>query len=221
MKNVILHALSVFITVSLRTVLAMSIVVMMAGAASSARLSYTVGGEGTNSCGSWTAKRLIQTAVAPEQWTLGFLSGIGAAGEFFNVHPLNRMSADVVWIWIDRYCDAHPLHDISKAGLMFGGQAAKGTNENALFLGYGTRSCGTWLAARRDRQSTAYEQWIIGFMSGIGAANTYLADGRFDPLARTDAQGVWAWIDNFCRANTVDKLSRAGQLLSLELDDGR
>jgi hypothetical protein len=46
-------------------------------------------------------------------------------------------------------------------------------------IGLGNASCGTWGAARRDRRATGYEQWVVGFLSGIGYEG---ATGGADPL---------------------------------------
>lgn len=45
------------------------------------------------------------------------------------------------------------------------------------------------------------EQWVLGFLSGVGyAANQ---DG-IDPLNGVDDQGVWAWVDNYCRNHPLN-----------------
>jgi hypothetical protein len=73
--------------------------------------------------------------------------------------------------------------------------------------GIGNSSCGTWTAARlRPNGSEAYSngQWILGFLSGVGWTREY------DPLNRVDAPGVFAWIDNYCRAHPLDPIADAG-----------
>lgn len=78
-------------------------------------------------------------------------------------------------------------------------------------LGVGVgQSCGAWTAARYNRstqQSAANEQWILGFLSGTGYAGG--AHGG-NPLHGVDADGVWAWIDNYCRNRPLDLLELAG-----------
>jgi hypothetical protein len=85
-------------------------------------------------------------------------------------------------------------------------------------IGVGTGSCGTWTAARRDRRALLYEQWILGFLSGEGAASAVLADGSDNPLNGMDAEGVWAWIDTYCQVHPLDQILRGGQKLGLERD---
>ena len=81
---------------------------------------YNQIGSGTASCGAWTENRrqLTDGAVSDEEWVLGFLSGIGYIG-YDNANPLNKTDADGVWAWIDNYCSAHPLSQISDAAAAF------------------------------------------------------------------------------------------------------
>jgi hypothetical protein len=54
------------------------------------------------------------------------------------------------------------------------------------------------------------EQWVLGFASGV-AEGYHLGTNRkgFDPLTGIDAQGVWAWIDNYCRTHPLDSVQTA------------
>jgi hypothetical protein len=84
------------------------------------------------------------------------------------------------------------------------------------FIGTGHSSCGSWTASRRTGQASLPEQWILGFLSGVGdvsASNANAVGGvtERDPLNGVDAQAVWAWVDNYCRANPLDKVVRAGE----------
>ena len=79
-----------------------------------------------------------------------------------------------------------------------------------MVIGSGVRSCGAWTADRRYPDSIAAlmdEQWILGFLTGSGDATP----GDADPLHGVDAEAVWAWVDNYCRANPLDKIIRAGE----------
>jgi hypothetical protein len=73
-------------------------------------------------------------------------------------------------------------------------------------IGSGTISCGTWTASRREGRALLPEQWILGFLSGIG----YESEGGDNPLNGVDANAVWAWMDNYCRANPLDDVAKAG-----------
>ena len=83
---------------------------------------YMAMGVDTNSCGSWTAARRTPTqipALLDETWVQGFLSGVGAEGAQHGDNPLNGTDGEAVQAWIDNYCGAHPLDDISVAAVAF------------------------------------------------------------------------------------------------------
>jgi hypothetical protein len=64
--------------------------------------------------------------------------------------------------------------------------------------GAASMSCGAWTAARHENKPLSWmsEQWVLGFLTGVGyAANQY----GIDSLNGVDDQGVWAWVDNYCR----------------------
>ena len=60
--------------------------------------------------------------------------------------------------------------------------------------------------ATRGAQSAMEDSaWVLGFLSGIGFVHT----NGDDPLDGMDAQGVWAWIDNYCQAYPIKYISDA------------
>ena len=74
--------------------------------------------------------------------------------------------------------------------------------EQVVRMGSGTESCGTWLRHRADGPS-ADLQWVLGYLSG---AATY-TDGEL--LAPTDANGIWYWLDDYCRTHAAEPLPDA------------
>jgi hypothetical protein len=58
--------------------------------------------------------------------------------------------------------------------------------------------------------------WALGYVSGknVGVG---LNDNPHDFLQDTDADGVWSWLDNYCRANPLDNLGMASEKLVREL----
>lgn len=80
---------------------------------------YMLIGAGVSSCGAWTADRRNRGAseIADTEWVLGFLSGIGYAGE--NMNPLEKMDSDGVGAWIDNYCSSRPINTIVQAAKAF------------------------------------------------------------------------------------------------------
>jgi hypothetical protein len=70
-------------------------------------------------------------------------------------------------------------------------------------IGAGVALCDTWTASRHDHQATAYEQWVLGFLSGVGSA------GRSNPLRGQDANAVWSWVDGYCQQYPFQAISDA------------
>jgi hypothetical protein len=94
--------------------------------------------------------------------------------------------------------------------------AADATEASAYTIaGAGTHSCVSWSAHRREfnlgsqvtKDSQQEASWVLGFLSGIG----FIHNGGDDPLRDVDAEGVWAWIDSYCQARPIDKISQAAQ----------
>ena len=64
-------------------------------------------------------------------------------------------------------------------------------------------SCGKWLSAREKKDFYALSNWALGFLSGAGWK------GNGDALAGTDNDGVFYWLDNYCRANPTNNFIQA------------
>jgi hypothetical protein len=88
-------------------------------------------------------------------------------------------------------------------GLMTGSTDAGAFTE----MGAGLSSCATWMVARRDFQASDDQQWVFGFLSGIGWIGTY------DPLNRLDHEAVSVWIDGYCREHILETIFDAGVAL--------
>ena len=67
-------------------------------------------------------------------------------------------------------------------------------------IGMGWSSCGAWTANRTARNVTAAadEQWVVGYLSGVAIWTPGL-----NPMNGVDADAVWAWMDNYCRAHPL------------------
>ena len=79
-------------------------------------------------------------------------------------------------------------------------------------------SCETWTEVRRTRQtqtSQALEFWVTGFLSG---ANVF-DDTDINFLKGMDSNAIYAWIDNYCKANPLERLPDAAYALTRELKD--
>jgi len=79
---------------------------------------YMVRGVGTSSCGHWVQSHLLTdqgaTAFQLDAWVTGFVTA-------FNAYKSDRkdvaegIDTDGLLAWIDSYCAAHPLTDLSGA----------------------------------------------------------------------------------------------------------
>lgn len=83
------------------------------------------------------------------------------------------------------------------------------------YIGYATTSCGSWTNERSKQYSIAslgLEHWALGFVSG----SNWTSHGK-DELADVDADAIYAWLDNYCRQNPLDKFPHAVTTLAQEL----
>jgi hypothetical protein len=102
------------------------------------------------------------------------------------------------------------------AALLTGFAEAYAGDAGVTIIGQGTASCGTWTSARRDREALCYEQWVVGFLSGIGYMGLIGGGENYDPLQRMDADAVWAFVDNYCQANPLKTIKWAAVNFLLE-----
>jgi hypothetical protein len=96
--------------------------------------------------------------------------------------------------------------------LMTGSVKAEPYQESYSVLGAGFKSCGAWTADRRGLLASQNMQWILGFLSGVGWVHL---TGQ-NPLDGLDAQAVWAWVDNYCKANPLRNIANAGEVFASE-----
>lgn len=77
----------------------------------------------------------------------------------------------------------------------------------AVYTAVGERSgsCENWTAARRAQRAFELEQWILGFLSGVGFD---AVDGT-DPLKLLGTDAVFVWIDNHCLGHPFDRITNA------------
>jgi hypothetical protein len=90
-------------------------------------------------------------------------------------------------------------------------------------LGFGNKSCGSWIEARRANSAIAnnFEGWVAGFLSGsnsVLSSNPALGIDILEQVsAQSDAQGLWAWIDNYCQSRPLNSVATAADALGGEL----
>jgi hypothetical protein len=71
--------------------------------------------------------------------------------------------------------------------------------------GAGTSLCEEWTAARADHSAQSYEQWVLGFLSGI----SYMGLGELNPARAADAEGIWSWTDKYCQVHPDHEIAEA------------
>lgn len=82
-------------------------------------------------------------------------------------------------------------------------------------IGTGTASCGTWTVSRAHQDTLDHyllEQWVLGFIAGAAYESPDSASEHLDPLRNVDAQAVWAWMDNYCRASPLDEIVNGAEV---------
>jgi len=72
--------------------------------------------EGLLDCGQWVDARTKHTSSNFESYLIGYLNGLSLASgvEFWRARgtPISR---EAVFLWMDNYCKAHPLEQVSDA----------------------------------------------------------------------------------------------------------
>jgi hypothetical protein len=70
-------------------------------------------------------------------------------------------------------------------------------------IGLGNQTCGTWTANPPATSGVGqlYQQWTLGFLSGVS-----FADPNHDPLSNPDLATVAVWFDDYCRDNATARL---------------
>jgi hypothetical protein len=83
-----------------------------------------------------------------------------------------------------------------------------------LGIGQGANSC--WAGTRSHEAKAAtqglYTQWVAGFASGLN----WDTDDP-DILTEIDFHGLMAWVDNYCKANPLAKVTTGAAMLVHEL----
>ena len=87
---------------------------------------------------------------------------------------------------------------------MIGPAAAQIQRTPFLVAGMGLAPCEAWTEARRGRAANGYEQWVMGFVSGVSAMSEGMA-----PLFRVDATTVEGWVDSYCLEHPRDRIATA------------
>ena len=76
--------------------------------------------------------------------------------------------------------------------------------------GYGVGSCGEWLHDSNGLALTAKHQWLLGYVTGV---SVMIASAKGTPLRETDGSGMFAFIDRYCEAHPLDRITTASAML--------
>ena len=78
--------------------------------------------------------------------------------------------------------------------------------------GFGTSSCGRWTEARKTDSSdqALMTSWILGFVTAYNAFSTEAASGA---LVKSDAKGMFAWLDRYCADHPLELFINAAEHL--------
>jgi len=89
--------------------------------------------------------------------------------------------------------------------------------QQVLVVGVGNGSCGKWIEDRRSAGPSMFitQGWIAGYLT---AYNNYAPYANGNVSRGTDVDGLFAWIDRYCRANPLDSIFRASSALILDLE---
>ena len=71
----------------------------------------------------------------------------------------------------------------------------------------GSTNCGDWVA-NLDVQK---KSWLLGYLSGLAVGR------QQDILKETSNESIFLWMDNYCKANPLENVIHAGNILSYEL----
>ncbi|MDM0002209.1 hypothetical protein QTI24_26630 [Variovorax sp. J22P240] len=79
------------------------------------------------------------------------------------------------------------------------------------------RSCGEWIKDRAELKlkDAVNSAWLVGYLSGMAV------ESEKDLLSSIDAESIYLWMDNYCRANPLKRVSTGGWVLFEELAKGK
>ena len=86
-------------------------------------------------------------------------------------------------------------------------------NGRFIILGFGSESCGTYVAERKLGKDNPYRGWLTGYLSAYNESlkNTY------NVLGNTDVEAALLWIDKYCNEHPLDSFADANKALLTEL----
>jgi hypothetical protein len=108
----------------------------------------------------------------------------------------------------------HILALIIVAGCLVTG-SAHAQPAQITMLGVQNVTCGTWTQERQVRSQTSWllGEWVLGFLSAVNATGHQ----NNDLLAGKDHNGIYGWIENYCKTFPLQQFPAAVYALLDEL----
>jgi hypothetical protein len=73
--------------------------------------------------------------------------------------------------------------------------------------GLGLNRCKVWVAMRAEQKSNEYEQWVMGYLSGVGYRGPPPAQPKQPPVV----DDVFGWMDSHCLGQQAITIGEAAQ----------
>ena len=93
--------------------------------------------------------------------------------------------------------------------------AGKADAQMLRILGAGATVCGRWVIDRREDSALAIDEfsWVLGFFTGLNAGLPAESSNDHQVGAQLDVDVARVWLDNYCTAHPLDRLSKAAAQL--------
>lgn len=73
--------------------------------------------------------------------------------------------------------------------------------------GLGINPCRVWVSVRADKKATEYEQWVMGYLSGLGYTGPPPPAPRKPPVV----EDIFGWMDSHCLGQQAITIGEAAQ----------
>ena len=92
---------------------------------------------------------------------------------------------------------------------------ARTQTKDDISISFGKFNCGQW----SEGDNSLIKLWLVGFLGGLNVgARTTLAKPGPDPLRHLgQANQVFLWMDNYCKANPLNTVREGAQAIYDEL----
>jgi len=90
-------------------------------------------------------------------------------------------------------------------------------DKNGNYHFYGNASCGEWVLMRREKSATIDQLRMVSWISGYITAFNSITSDTFNIAGDTGLATIFLWLDNYCQANPLMKLTDGLLVLTIEL----